>query len=189
MSKNPPLNLGPATDQNLRAKAKALFLAGGKTITAVAEEVGLPRSTVASFAARENWRAQLKIKEELPEASAEVVQERAKSERPIYEPSDLDLSERQEIYQSHMGTAAERLAAHVATLSGEELVKFSDKILKADTTARKSLKLDRDVPSVLINIGVLSGTVRPAKEDDGRLRSTRSPVQLVEGEQTQDTKG
>jgi Putative ATPase subunit of terminase (gpP-like) len=169
-------------DAVVRQKARDLFFSGESNCCEIARQLSLSENTVRGWCAREKWRAQLKIAENRPTLPVEKREELAKSEGPLFEPTNLDLAEKQEHYTQSTTDAACRLADHLATLNGAEIVKSADKILKADQIARKALRLETDRPAVLIDLKILSAPVRPSKKDDGRLRSTRAPVQLIENE-------
>lgn len=146
------LSLPPPRPAEERSKARELYLAGN-SYQEINQETNIPVSTLRNWCKRDGWKL-------------------AKSQPNEFEivPSDAEevevpesLAEKQEFYETHMSEAAVRLAAHVSKLDGEGIVKISDKLLKADTTARKALKLTEKQPFQIIQIGVLAQS--PAKRD------------------------
>ena len=136
-----------------RSKARELYLAGN-SYQEINEETNIPVSTLRNWCKRDGW----KLTKSQPVLEFEIV------------PSDAEdveipesLAEKQELYETHMSEAAVRLADHVSKLDGEGIVKISDKLLKADTTARRALRLEPDRPTQIIQIGVLAQS--PAKRD------------------------
>lgn len=127
-------------------------------MTDIARELKLPVGTIYSWSKRDAWSGRLEaqrltgIDAETSKTVAKVV----KVYQSRVEPSNLDLAEKQQHYQAKLGDAAVRLADHVATLNGSELVSQADKLLKADQIARKALKLESEKPSTVIQIGVLA---------------------------------
>ena len=167
--------LPPARPQAQRARAIEAFERGERSYI-VARELDIPEGTIRSW--RAIWRKKGgKVK---PTSEAAILQ---RAESAEVESPELDtLGERQEFFIESASAAAVRLAAHVKKLDGEALVKNADKLHKALASARASLKLDTDRPASVIQIGVLCQPVRPAKRDDGRLRSTHNPAVLLEAE-------
>jgi hypothetical protein len=95
------------------------------------------------------------LKEAKPDLQVAIV-----SAAPEEVPDLPTLPEKQQFFQEKTADAAVKLAAHMTTLDGPELVRAADKLLKAAQTARASLKLDKEAHSV-IQIAVLASS--PAK--------------------------
>jgi hypothetical protein len=140
-----------------RSRSRELFLAGS-TYQEISEETNIPLSTLRNWCARDGWKLaklqpdfELVIADDLPEA----------------EEIPSELWDQQNFYQEKMSGAACRLAAHVATLQGEQIAAKADKLLKADQVARKALKLSEDKPFQIIQIGILAKS--PAKQDQRRI--------------------
>jgi len=151
-----PFNGIPKHPKEIRDKAFRLFVEG-KHPNDISYELQIPVGTLYNWMRRDKWEIR-KTAEQAgvdAETSVRVAKQLAKTTKPT-EPTNLTLTEKQERYQELMGDAAVRLADHVATLEGPQLVAAADKLLKADQIARKALKLETEKPSTVIQIGVLA---------------------------------
>jgi transposase-like protein len=181
MAPNPNLLAQPLPAET-RQRAKELFFSG-ETLASVARELQLAEPTVRSWAKRSHWVNERKLAKSNPDMPEEQRLAIAKSDRPLFDPLEIDLAEKRARYSQNLGDAAVRASEHVARMDGAELIRVADKLAKIDAVCRKNLKLDTDRPAVLIDLKILSGApVRPAHEDDGKLRSAQAPALLVENE-------
>ena len=162
MSRRQKLCLPAPHSKELRDLAGDLYKSG-KSYQEIAEVTKLPLSTLRNWCKRDGWKltkaqpdSELPIADGVPADAEEI-------------PSEL--SERQTFYTERMSDAACRLAAHVATLEGEQIAAKADKLLKADQVARKALKLDTTTGNPVIQIGVLLSS--PAKRGNVVLRNRR----------------
>lgn len=144
----------PARSKEQRERARQLF-EGGERLTDVARELSIPENTLRCWRRRGKWAR-----------AADMILVAAEATQPTEIPETL--AEKQDLYAKRMSDAAVRLAEHVATLDGQSLVKSADKLLKADQTARKALKLDKGEFNPVIQLGVLCqplpSMVRPSKQ-------------------------
>ena len=164
--------LKPALPPELRRAAIALVREQGLSPRDAAEQLSLSFNTVKSWLAREKKR-DLSVQQPTPIAIVEVGRE---PEEPI----ELDsLAEKQEFFQEKMSDAAVRLAQHVSTLEGDQLVKQADKIAKGAVTARASLKLDKGDFNPVIQLAVLMQSPARAAARSEQLPSVTRPRELV----------
>ena len=155
-----------------RRRARELW-ESGESYGTIESQLDVKVSTLKSWRARDKWTRTKPSSDELAVIPTEIVED---------VPDLPTLAEKQEFFQEKTSDAAVKLAAHMGSLDGPQLVQHADKLLKATQTARKSLKLDTERPACVIQLGVLCAPVRPARRDDGRLRSTHHSAKLVEAD-------
>jgi hypothetical protein len=159
----------PPLPVEVRAQALVMHANGVPSIE-IADRLNLKAATVRSWIRRQRKKDSLAEQPDL-ESVIEVDVPEATVEIPD------SLAEKQVFYQDRMADAAVRLAAHVSELDADALVKSADKLLKADQTARKALKLEGDKPVCAIQIGVLCQSPQ-----SGRLPSAIRPRKLLKTE-------
>jgi len=149
----------------------------GSSYREISETIGTPISTLRVWAKRDSW-SRTKIETDDLILPADTVD------------ADVpdDLPSQQEEYQSNMAKTAVLVSRRVVAMQPDEVIAKSDKLNRFDTTARKSLKLESDKPVPVINLAVLCGN-SPTRAaalkdagDQGQLRSTHRPAQLIEAE-------
>jgi hypothetical protein len=152
-----------------RKRARELWEAG-ESYGAIECELGIKISSLKSWRKRDGWTRTKPDVAIAPATSPELV--------------DVpdDLPSQQEEYESNMRRAAVAMSRKVATMPAEEIVQKADRIKSADQTSRRALRIESEKPFSVIQIGILAAPIRPAKKDDGRLRSSHNPTVLLEAE-------
>ena len=138
----------------------------GKPLTDIAFETRIPASTIRAWSRRDQWDARKGVAIAMS-MDAETARAVEIASQPPQIDTPTDLAEKQTEYQKKFSDAAVRLARHVATLQGPELIQQADKLAKADAVARKALKLETEKPSTVIQIGILANK-RTANEHQAK---------------------
>ena len=153
-----------------RLEAKRLWEAG-ESYNAVAAELNVAVSSIKTWRSRDKWTRTK------PEAGLAIVPESSDVEIPE------DLSEQAAQYEEDMRVTALKFSNHVKNLPPDQIAAKADRIKSLDGVNRKALRIESEKPQTVIQLAVLaSSPARLAKTDDGRLRSTHRPAQLIEAE-------
>lgn len=142
----------------------------GASYREINETVGTPISTLRVWCKRDEWKVAAK-----PD-------QLATSPATLDDDVPIDLPSQQQEYQTNMARAAVVMSRKVAAMPSEEVIQKADKLKSLDVVNRKALKIESEKPVCAIQIGVLCQPVRASKKDDGRLRFTHNPVELIEAE-------
>ncbi len=127
----------------------------GKTHDEIAKELKITRSAVAAWSHRYKWAT--RRRGWLAGSSAETIG-LSKVEASIAPVANAPFSEKQTYYREGMATQAVRMVEIVSKMPDAVLLQNAERIEKLDKIARKALNLEETVPSVVVNIGLLSST-------------------------------
>jgi hypothetical protein len=134
------------------------------TLPQIAKAVGVPVGTINKWSSVSKWRARAQALSKQDALLSEYDQrpgtEAANAPKtPRIDASTLTFEEKQETFSKLMADQALRLPQLMAELDDAKLLASADKLAKLDAQARKALKLEEQVPTVILNVGLLA---RPA---------------------------
>jgi hypothetical protein len=161
----------------IRERARSLFQEGEK-LSKIAEILDINPNTVKVWKQRDHWQR------DTPETSnssapqilpLSPVSQQLQPQVEVEIPASL--TEQQAQYSEDLTKAALTFSGWLAKQDAPGLVRVADKAYKMDSLSRKTLKLESQQPSTVIQIGVLAGhsIKTTSKRDDGRLRSVFRP--------------
>jgi hypothetical protein len=150
-----------------RKRARELW-ESGESYGSIEAALGVNKSSLKSWRARDGWTREKSESTEL--VIAETVDD-----------VPTDLADQQQEYEQNLRKAGVLFSRKVAAMQPEEVLQKADRVKQLDSVSRKALRVETEKPICAIQIGVLCAPVRRSKPDDGRLRPTHNPVELIEG--------
>jgi hypothetical protein len=154
----------PALPREKQERAFALYKKGLPLVD-ISHELDIAESTVRAWSCRKKWRNQVRLEQSNPELNKEQIVQLAKRDDALELAVPETLKERQEVYEDNMTVAAVIASQYVRQLEPSEAVQKATKINLLDRTARKALKIERETPPMVLQIGILAG-----KPSDTTLR-------------------
>jgi hypothetical protein len=134
----------------------------GEKFDAISVALQIPLNTLKGWAYGGRWKDRQtlvkhkanSLKEDIKAQVLEVA-DTAEQERI----ENMTLSERQTCFEEQMSIQAMRLPKIMSRMSDLVLVATADKVSKLAGEARKALKLEKEKPSMIINVGLLAQPV------------------------------
>lgn len=151
----------PAHPIEVREKAFQLYREK-KTHVEIGVALAIPPETVRKWSYKCRWkeRAQSLAKNRInPGENREQKQVAEEARAEAERIANMSLSERQTDFEEKMSIQAMRLPAMMATMDDDQLLAAAEKITKLAGEARKALKLEKEKPSLIVNVGLLAQPV------------------------------
>ena len=129
--------------------------AAGIGLREIARNMNLSPGTVLSRAKRQGWTRQIE------QAMAVVpcdMQSDAIVLSPVQQSAAVVMQQRRERYRERMADVSEKVAGHLESMGGDEILSRSSQVERIDTVARRTFGLDNaEKGTGALNLAVLSG--------------------------------
>lgn len=123
--------------------------ASGIGLREVARNMNIPEGTVLSRAKREGWTQQIQSAKALAKREDGIVA------TPV-EAVAMTMQERAERHVERMAGISECAVDHIETMDGPEILNSVDKVEKLDKIARRTFRLEDDIPYEGFSLNVLN---------------------------------
>jgi hypothetical protein len=164
----------------LRERGYKLF-SQRMALASIADALDVPVDTIRKWSSKGKWKARRDALGPRNSAAA-ALPTAAEIEGGLAKLMDLTFPEKQQAYKDIMAIQSLRMALSIQNIPSAALVQNADKVKKLDETARTALGLEKSMPAIVVNVGLLAQAAQPARRLERVIPPSETPavMQIVD---------